>query len=312
MIKDLKIVQSATGYLGAARIWGVTHAPTILMGVGIVSQVAALISACVQTVNMPDIIEDRDQDLDSLRLDWIDKRMTDKDYRRAVGSRYISFGLQVGRNYLVPLALEVFGIACTIKGHNMVLTECAALGTLLMEATERENRLEDAVRNEFGEEVLTRLKRGEPVGEITHVSSDGTVRKEVIYEELEDFDFIWDRGMRDFCPNDNNMNHTMVGIIEGWGRNSQQLYGGLCRINDIYRRFGAFDKIRSENDEVELGFPSMLIDGWKDEYELKLVAEEEPLPFNREDGSAPPLRIKFVHKPIACKELYKAQGLQQS
>lgn len=307
MIKpDMKIISVAQGHLSGLKLWGISHAPTILTYVGIASQIIGMIDACVRTANMPEIIEDRNADADALRSDWIDGKMTDKDYRRAIGSSYISFGLRVGRNYLIPAALEVFGIACILKGHCMMLTRCAALGTLLMEATERENRLEDAVRKEFGEEVLTKLKRGEPVGEIGKMNPDGTVTKELIFDEPEDFDFIWKPGMRDFCPDDNAMNHRIVKQLELRGQMQQIPDGGLCRLNDIYYWFGAFDKRRSEYDKLEYGFPNE-----KDaKYKFELVAEELELPFDCE-GSAPPLLIRFVRKPISCLDLQIERGFQR-
>lgn len=300
------LISTAQSHLGSLKLWGISNAPTILMGVGITAQIAGMIMACVKTANMPDILETRNNDVDTLKLDWVDGRMTDKEYRRALGSRYISFGLEVGRNYLVPVALEVFGVACILKGHGMMLTRCAALSTLLMEATERENRLEEAVRREFGDEVLERLKRGEPVGEVTHLNPDGTVTKEPIFDELQDFDFVWDVGMSSFCPNDNAMNHQIVRQFEMRGQLQQIPKGVICKLNDIYHWFGAFDKKRSEYDRLCVGFPNE-----KDaDYKFQMTATELPIPEGRE-GTAPPLKIHFTRKPISCLDLQIDNGFQR-
>ena len=299
------LITTAQGHLGSLKLWGISNAPTILMGVGITAQLAGMIMACVKTANMPDILEARNNDVDALKIDWVDGRMTDKEYRRALGSRYISFGLEVGRNYLVPVALEIFGVACILKGHGMMLTRCAALSTLLLEATERENRLEEAVRKEFGDEVLERLKRGEPVGEVTHLNPDGTVTKEPIFDELQDFDFIWDVGMSSFCPNDNAMNHQIVRQFEMRGQLQQIPKGVICKLNDIYHWFGAFNKKRSEYDRLCVGFPNE-----KDaDYKFQITATELPIPEGRE-GTAPPLKIHFTRKPISCLDLQIENGFQ--
>ena len=299
------LISTAQAHLGSLKLWGISNAPTILMGVGITAQIAGMIMACVKTANMPDIIEARNNDIDALKLDHVDERMTDKEYRRALGSRYISFGLEVGRNYLVPVALEVFGVACILKGHGMMLTRCAALSTLLLEATERENRLEEAVRREFGDEVLERLKRGEPVGEVTHLNPDGTVTKEPIFDELKDYDFIWDVGMSSFCPDDNFMNHQIVKQLEMRGQLQQIPKGCICKLNDIYHWFGAFDKKRSEYDRLCVGFPNE-----KDaDYKFQMTATELPIPEGRE-GTAPPLKIHFTRKPISCLDLQIENGFQ--
>ena len=299
------LISTAQGHLGSLKLWGISNAPTILMGVGITAQLAGMIMACVKTANMPDILEARNNDVDALKIDWIDGRMTDKAYRRALGTRYISFGLEVGRNYLVPVALEIFGVACILKGHGMMLTRCAALSTLLLEATERENRLEEAVRREFGDEVLERLKRGEPVGEVTHLNPDGTVTKEPIFDELKDYDFVWDVGMGPFCPNDNFMNHQIVKQFEMRGQFQQIPKGVICKLNDIYHWFGAFDKKRSEYDRLCVGFPNE-----KDaDYKFQMTATELPIPEGRE-GTAPPLKIHFTRKPISCLNLQIENGFQ--
>ena len=297
------LISTAQVHLGSLKVWGISNAPTILMGVGITAQLAGMIMACVKTANMPDILEARNNDIDALKTDWIDGHMTDKEYRRALGSRYISFGLEVGRNYLVPFALEVFGVACILKGHGMMLTRCAALSTLLMEATERENRLEEAVRKEFGDDVLQRLKRGEPVGEIATINPDGTVSKEPIFDDLQDYDFIWKAGMKNFSS-DNNINLMSVSTFEGRGQARQMEEGGTCRLNDIYNWFGAYDLKRSDYDKLVVGFPNVEAA----DYKFELIATPEPLPFDYE--GAPPLRIHFVRKPISCLYLQRENGFQ--
>ena len=300
------LISTAQGHLGSLKVWGISNAPTILMGVGITAQLAGMIMACVKTANMPDILEARNNDVDALKLDWVDGRMTDKEYRRALGSRYISFGLEVGRNYLVPAALEVFGVACILKGHGMMLTRCAALSTLLMEATERENRLEEAVRKEFGDEVLERLKRGEPVGEIATINPDGTVTKEPVYDELEDYGFIWKAGMKNFCPDDKYMNERIVLTLEGRGKRIQAEEGGLLRINEVYDWFGAYDKKRSDYDKVLVGYPSEDVA----KYPFKIIATPQEIPEGYE-GSAPPLKISFERKPIPCIYTQIDNGFQR-
>lgn len=298
------LITTAQAHLGSLKLWGISNAPTILMGVGITAQIAGMIMACVKTANMPDILEARNSNVDALKTDWIDGRMTDKEYRRALGSRYISFGLEVGRNYLVPFALEVFGVACILKGHGMMLTRCAALSTLLMEATERENRLEEAVRKEFGDEVLERLKRGEPVGEVTHLNPDGTVTKEPIFDELKDYDFVWGPGMKGFGL-DNNANLMAVRAFENRGQMRQMEKGGLARINDIYNWFGAYDLKRSEYDQLLVGFPNVDVA----DYKFELIATPEKAPEGYE--GAFPLRIHFIRKPVPCKDLQIENGFQR-
>lgn len=297
------LISTAQAHLGSLKLWGISNAPTILMGVGITAQLAGMIMACVKTANMPDILEARNNDIDALKTDWIDGRMTDKEYRRALGSRYISFGLEVGRNYLIPAALEVFGVACILKGHGMMLTRCAALSTLLMEATERENRLEEAVRREFGDEVLERLKRGEPIGEVAHINPDGTVTKEPVYDDLQDFDFVWGPGMKDFSS-DNNMNLMAVSVFEGRGQARQREKGGLCRVNDVYDWFGAYDLKRSEYDKLLIGFPSVEVSNHK--FELTATPEKTPEGYK----GAPPLHIHFKQKPVPCLYLQIDNGFQ--
>ena len=300
------LISAAQSHLGSLKVWGISNAPTILMGVGITAQIAGMIMACVKTANMPDILEARNNDIDALKTDWIDGGMSDKEYRRALGSRYISFGLEVGHNYLVPFALEVFGVACILKGHGMMLTRCAALSTLLMEATERENRLEEAVRKEFGDEVLERLKRGEPVGEIGSCGPDGEFKKETIYNELEDYDFTWKAGMKNFCPNDKYMNERIVLNFENRGKRIQSEECGLLRINEVYDWFGVYDKKRSDYDKLLVGYPPEDIA----KYPFEIVATPEEIPEDYE-GSAPPLRIHLVRKPIPCLYTQIDNGFQR-
>ena len=76
-IKIIDILKDRTTGL---RKWGVDNAPTILTVVGSISVVAGTVTACIQTLNLAELKEERDEQLDILDDDRDSKSLSDTEY----------------------------------------------------------------------------------------------------------------------------------------------------------------------------------------------------------------------------------------
>lgn len=280
----------------------IDYAPVILTAVGCISLIGGTVAACIRTSNLDDLKKRRDDILDVFDKDHEDEKLDDRAYNRAVRNAYISWGWDIVKNYAPTIALDIFGVACIIKGQTMWVARCASLGALLTEQIQKNDFLEQRIRDIYGEEALKELKSGNAV---VYTNKDG--ERETVVEAAdrnildEDLSFIWHEGMGDFCPDDNGMNHKIAKSIENTINQACRRYGGYAAINMFYEMFGAYNMTRTEYDKVMLGWPNA---GLMD-HTCRIVIEELPFKMHGSVGHAPDLKISFAykHQPIVCSKM---------
>ena len=280
----------------------IDYAPVILTAVGCISLIGGTVAACIRTSNLDDLKKRRDDILDVFDKDHEDEKLDDRAYNRAVRNAYISWGWDIVKNYAPTIALDIFGVACIIKGQTMWVARCASLGALLTEQIQKNDFLEQRIRDIYGEDALKELKSGNAV---VYTNKDG--ERETVVEAAdrsildEDLSFIWHEGMGDFCPDDNGMNHRIAKSIENTINQACRRYGGYAAINMFYEMFGAYNMTRTEYDKVMLGWPNA---GLMD-HTCRIVIEELPFKMHGSVGRAPDLKISFAykHQPIVCSKM---------
>lgn len=280
----------------------IDYAPVILTAVGCISLIGGTVAACIRTSNLDDLKKRRDDILDVFDKDHDDEKLDDRAYNRAVRNAYISWGWDIVKNYAPTIALDIFGVACIVKGQTMWVARCASLGALLTEQIQKNDFLEQRIRDIYGEEALKELKSGNAV---VYTNKDG--ERETVVEAAdrnildEDLSFIWHEGMGDFCPDDNGMNHRIAKSIENTINQACRRYGGYAAINMFYEMFGAYNMTRTEYDKVMLGWPNA---GLMD-HTCRIVIEELPFKMHGSVGRAPDLKISFAykHQPIVCSKM---------
>lgn len=280
----------------------IDYAPVILTAVGCISLIGGTVAACIRTSNLDDLKKRRDDILDVFDKDHEDEKLDDRAYNRAVRNAYISWGWDIVKNYAPTIALDIFGVACIVKGQTMWVARCASLGALLTEQIQKNDFLEQRIRDIYGEEALKELKSGNAV---VYTNKGG--ERETVVEAAdrnildEDLSFIWHEGMGDFCPDDNGMNHKIAKSIENTINQACRRYGGYAAINMFYEMFGAYNMTRTEYDKVMLGWPNA---GLMD-HTCRIVIEELPFKMHGSVGHAPDLKISFAykHQPIVCSKM---------
>lgn len=298
---------------GRFQAWGMENLPTILTVTGCVLDLVGTVIACVQTTNLEELKKERDAKLDILDQDYKDHEVREKDYQIAVRETYFSWALAIGKNYALAAAVKGLGYACIGKGHAIMLSRCVSLGTLLNEALQREKRLEDRIREKYGDEALQELKKDDATGAVITYDKDGNATTEFIFDDSYDWDFVWKPGMKGFDEHDLQANLDKVVAIQRMGQ-YKQLYSSGCPVNWVYEQFGANDKVRSYNDAGCVGYPNykaaikeLGADCHSPKpYELLIEATPRGVMV---DGKSPWIDIHLVRKPISCLGMNINSGL---
>ena len=177
-----------------AKAWGSKHSPEILIGIGIVSSIAAVGLAIKATIDIRDEWDDLTEDIDDVKVrfdrdeETYDVDYEDEDgeivtetlegeeavreYRRDLAKAHGKRALCVAKYYAVPVLLEGAAIG-TIYGSNRISRKRnAKLSTALAISDAAYERFKKNVEDEYGKEEADRLERG--------------IKKEKIVEEVKD------------------------------------------------------------------------------------------------------------------------------
>lgn len=292
--------------------WGKKNAPTILTVVGSICITVGSVWACVKAVkNVQKINNERDIELEA--LDRRQESLSDREYNHELKMIYIRYFARMAYNFSGPAALQIGGLGLIFKGQGMLITEIGSLGTLLSRKTKECESLEEAIRKQYGDEVLAKLKVGEPIGQLIESTEEETVAND-IYKDPEGWDFYWGPGDRGFSKSDPMMNHKTVKDAVTYFKRSQEPYRDGIRVNDIYRFFGISDKITKENDILEMGYPSRAVGDYEFEGFDMIPLDKNGNPCNTD----PSIRysygylMKFKTVPIPLREMNIEGGFRKS
>lgn len=289
----------------AIKFWGSKNAPVIFTTVGCIGVVVGTVTACIQTTKIDGITARRNDELADLDTDYKMGHLTDKEYRHELRKTYICWALRMGKNYALPAVIEIGGLFCIGYGQAKALSRCAAATALLTEALQRNKKLEDFIRDNMGEEELTRAIAGEGVT-ITEMppGSEKPTSYKKYFDDQTEFDFVWTVGDGEYSKNDRSLNERLRRDTQEWGNRCLMGYWDMCRINDIYRRYGKYDMVRSEYDVACMGYPSI-----KTGKDYPLVIEHRPLEGTTRPGKPEPdYLVHFVNPPIPCRDIQIEAG----
>lgn len=292
---------------GAIKFWGSKNAPIIFTTVGCIGVVVGTVTACIQTTKIDSITARRDDELADLDLDLKMGHITEKEYRNGLRKTYICWALRMGKNYALPAFIEIGGLFCIGYGQAKALSRCAAATALLTEALQRNKKLEDFIHDNMGEEGLTRAIAGEGVT-ITEMppGCEKPTSYKKYFDDQTEFDFVWTVGNGEYSKNDPVLNERVRRDTQTWANRCQRGYWDMCHLNDIYRRYELFDKVRTEHDKSAMGWPSV-----KCGHDYEVIIEHRPLPGTErpEEGKTEPdYLVHFVNPPIPCRDIQIEAG----
>ena len=203
----MSIMSAIQSSIRIFRTWAKINEPTIKLVGGIAAGAGCVVTACVATTHLDEVIDDHNHEMDILNVtkdhpesvvpEYRDQYTPDK-YVANKTAIYIRTGLKIAKAYAVPAALGALSVALLVSGHGELVARNAALSSTLASVTASFDHYRDNVRKVYGAEVDDKLcqvldehtiealdSNGNPTGKTKTVySPSGTY-----YNDIYMFDF---------------------------------------------------------------------------------------------------------------------------
>lgn len=192
----MKLKLFAKGVVASAK----KNAPQLLIAGGIITGAAALITACVQTTKLNDIIEDgktqmeeRQKAVDEGKMmrteEGEEKPYTQEDCDHDKRAVYFRTALRIVKLYAIPSVLSALSIFLILKGNGLHTARTAQAVAVTNGAIASLNSAKDRAREILGEEKAREIFDGvKGTGEFTeneYTDEDG--KKHKIKEEKKEY-----------------------------------------------------------------------------------------------------------------------------
>ena len=162
----MSIMSAIQSGVRIVRTWAKVNEPTIKLVGGIAAGAGCVVTACVATTHLDEVIDEHNHEMDILN---VTKEHPDKvvaEYReqytpdKYVANKtaiYIRTGLNIAKTYVVPAALGTLSVALLVSGHGDLMARNAALSSTLASVTASFDHYRDNVRKVYGEGVDDKL-----------------------------------------------------------------------------------------------------------------------------------------------------------
>jgi len=187
MSKFNNIMKGIKGLGHAVKVGAKHRSPEILMGLGTIGVGAAIVTACVQTRKIDDILDDHEKKMSRIKKlrEKSAERGENEKFGKETAMVYGSTVLRVARVYAGPALLATSSIACffgakhILKKRNLALAAaCTALDTSFKEYRGR-------VADRFGEEVEKQIRHGVTTTEVEKTVTDEDGNETTVKETVE-------------------------------------------------------------------------------------------------------------------------------
>lgn len=174
------------------------HSPEILLVAGAVGIVAGVVAACKATIKVPEIIEERNAELEKARniSNPDNNERIENARKKEITKIYFKYASKIARKYILAALIIAFGMTAMISSNGILrkrnLSLTSALAVVTKELEERERRTIER----FGEEVNNEIKYGikKEIKEIETTDENGKKKKEKVEVYTSDR-----KNMNEFC-----------------------------------------------------------------------------------------------------------------
>lgn len=171
------------------------NAPKIFMGIGIVTGVGAVVEAGRKAPRALEIVEEHKQNIEDIHIakNRIGREVTYSDghkevytqqmYRQDIFIEYRNFIWKLVKTFGFAAILEIASIACYLRAFCLISAQLHEATVALAAVSEAYTKLQESVRNKYGDDALHELKYGVQKEEIETTDENGKTkkRKENVY-----------------------------------------------------------------------------------------------------------------------------------
>lgn len=150
---NLIALKAGAGTLfNAGKLYLKDHAPQILMGVAIGSEVGAIVSSCYAMTKMDEVTEIHKEKMDDLRDMYEMKVMSEKEFQEETTRTYVNTGLRAAKYWALPVALTGLSITSGLAAYGIINKKYVGAMSSLALITEKFDIYRDNVIEDVGEE----------------------------------------------------------------------------------------------------------------------------------------------------------------
>lgn len=231
------------------------HSPEILVGVGIVSGVAAAVMACKATPKATVVIEDAKNTINDIHRVAAEPEKfvteehpdlyTPEDEKRDLTMVYAKTGIEVVKVYAPAITVGALAITSILAGHNIMRKRYAATVAAYMTLDQNFKDYRNRVIDRFGKELDKELRfniKAKEIEEIV-VNEDGTQEvvkttvNEVDPSTVGDYARFFDEFCTGFEKNNPEYNLMTLRRLEDYA-NDLLVNRGHVLLNDVFDSFG--------------------------------------------------------------------------
>lgn len=229
-------------------------APDILIGVGVVTSVAAIVGFCKQSHKAVPVIDTYADNVDKIRCAHEDAiqpgalvTYDERSYRKDLIEETLRTAGKLGSIYIVPITLEVVSIGCFIGSHGIMKDENMAMTAAYAGIAGELKNLHERIVERYGKDVDRELTHGISVNEVDEVytnpdTGEETKLRKLVTEVSNDPNHYsaYARYYDESCPgwcDDAGRNLIWLRGIEETANARLRLQGYLF-LNDVYDMVG--------------------------------------------------------------------------
>ena len=219
------------------------HSPEILMGVGIGGMVAGGVIACRTTYKKTCVRRlNYDIRLEEIEEDVRTHDITEETAKEQVKKETRTYRLDLVKYYIVPVTIEVTGIACILASNHIMRKRIAGLTVAFTTVNTAFEKYRENVRERYGEEVDRSILLGERQVTVETEDENGKKKKETITVADPDISTVG----RYFTRKNDNWSDSEAFLNNFFSMQACYLTDllrarGFVLLNDIYDCLG-FDK----------------------------------------------------------------------
>lgn len=230
MSKFSGIIKGLKGVGHVLRSGAKRRSPEILMVAGTVGVGAAIVTACVQTRKVDEVLEDHEKKMERIKKlrEKSAENGENEKFAKETAMVYGETTLRVARIYAGPAGLAIGSIACffgakhILKKRNLALAAaCTALDTSFKEYRGR-------VADRFGEEVEKQIRHGVTTKEVEKTVVDENGNETTVKETVTVADGKEDVCMRYFTRHNPNWDNS-PDVIKFFMKSSQNALNDLLK-----------------------------------------------------------------------------------
>lgn len=247
-----KLITKASQLASRTKLLASKHSPEILLGVGIVTGVAATVMACRETSNLDGIVKEGSKRLDVCkeeRLKVINgtsilkREYTERMYNQDKILITFQTGVKVVKNYAPALALGALSIASILYSHKILAGRNLALIAAYNVVQKNFDDYRNNVVAKYGEDVDHELRYGVTEETVKNKKTGEKEIQKVVSEEAinklsdySDYSRIFDEMNPNWSDNP-EINKYFLRQAEAWCNNKLKAQGHLF-LNEVYDQLG--------------------------------------------------------------------------